>query len=386
MNETSNTLYEVPHINLEDHIDIENAFTVPAQYYTSEMVFSTEKEQIFANDWVCVAHGSEVTEKLSYITREIIGESLLILRDRKGVLRGFYNVCPHRGHQLMSEISGKAKKVITCPYHAWAYALDGKLVHATNCENVPGFEMESFKLTPFHVIEHAGFIFVNLTTGEPRPIEEQLPGFAAKLNETCPIIKDLKLAARFVNDTRANWKNIVDNYIECYHCPTCHVSFASSVDVNVYEHQLHDNWTVQIGQAKSSEASFSFDSTVADPRFFGFWTWPGTMFNVPPGGDFMTVIYEFPVSAGRTLQHYEIYFLNEDLSDYQKKLIEWYRDTFRPEDLRLVESVQRGLSSRGYPGQARIMTDRRGGGLSEHALAHFQKIVAKFHLGSGYQR
>lgn len=79
-----------------------------------------------------------------------------------------------------------------------------------------------------------------------------------------------------------------------------------------------------------------------------------TMFNVPPGSNFMTVIYEFPVDAETTLQHYDIYFTNEELTQDQKDLIEWYRNVFRPEDLNLVESVQRGLKSRGYRGRATV--------------------------------
>ena len=368
-------------ISINDHLDIENAWTIPARYYTTDDAYEFEKENIFAKSWVCVAHCSEVAEKNAYITRKLIGESLIIVRGRDDVLRGFYNVCPHRGNQLLSEEAGKAKNVITCPYHAWAFKLDGQLAHATNCENVNNFEADAMRLSGFHVVEHAGFIYVNLTVGEPQPIEEQLPGLAAKMAEACSVIKDLKLAARFVSNTPANWKTIVDNYTECYHCPTNHVSFASSVDVNVYDHQLHDNWTVQIGKAKASESSFQFDESVVDPRFFGFWIWPCTMFNMPPGGDFMTVIYEFPVSAGETLQHYDIYFLNEELTEYQKDLIEWYRTVFRPEDLRLVESVQKGLQSRGYRGQGRIMTDRQRSGISEHGVAHFHQLLAKAHLG-----
>ena len=368
-------------ISINDHLDIENAWTIPARYYTTDDAFEFEKENIFANSWVCVAHCSEVAEKNAYITRKLIGESLIIVRGRDDVLRGFYNVCPHRGHQLLSEEAGKTKNVITCPYHAWAFKLDGQLAHATNCENVNNFEADAMSLSGFHVVEHAGFIYVNLTVGEPQPIAEQLPGLAEKMAEACSVIKDLKLAARFVSNTPANWKTIVDNYTECYHCPTNHVSFASSVDVGVYDHQLHDNWTVQIGKAKPSESSFKFDESVTDPRFFGFWIWPCTMFNMPPGGDFMTVIYEFPVSAGETLQHYDIYFLNEELTEYQKDLIEWYRTVFRPEDLRLVESVQKGLQSRGYRGQGRIMTDRQRSGISEHGVAHFHQLLAKAHLG-----
>lgn len=367
-------------IRMEDHENIDNAWTIPAEYYTSEELYEVEKEKIFANSWVCVAHSSEVAGKNSFVTRELIGESLVIVRGRDMVLRGFYNVCPHRGHQLMTESAGKAKNVITCPYHAWAFKLDGKLAHATNCENVDKFEHEAMGLTPFHVVEHAGFIYVNLTDGEPQSIEEQLPGLADRMEAAMPNIRDLKLAARFVSNTPANWKTIVDNYIECYHCPTNHVSFASSVNVGVYEHELNDNWTVQIGEAKSSDASFQVDASIENPDFKGFWVWPSAMFNMPPGGDFMTVIYEFPVSAGETLQHYDIYFLNEELTQYQKDLIEWYRDVFRPEDLRLVESVQRGLKSRGYKGQGRIMTDRQKSGISEHGVAHFHQLIAKTHL------
>lgn len=367
-------------IRMEDHENIDNAWTIPKQYYTSEEIFEIEKEKIFANSWVCVGHGSEVADKNAFITREMIGESLVIVRGRDKVLRGFYNVCPHRGHQLMTETAGKAKNVITCPYHAWAFKLDGQLAHANNCENVDKFEHEALGLTPFHVIEHAGFIYINLTEGEPQPIEEQLPGLAERMTSTMGNIADLKLAARFVSHTPANWKSIVDNYIECYHCPTNHVSFASSVNVSVYDHELHENWTVQVGEAKSSDSSFQVDPTIENPNFTGFWIWPSTCFNMPPGGDFMTVIYEFPISASETIQHYEIYFLNEELSQYQKDLVEWYRDVFRPEDLRLVESVQKGLKSRGYRGQGRIMADKQRSGISEHGVAHFHQIIAKSHL------
>ena len=152
------------------------------------------------------------------------------------------------------------------------------------------------------------------------------------------------------------------------------------MSVDEYWHTLHGNWSLQFGHAKSSEKSFKFDESIKDPSFSGFWAWPCTMFNAPPGGNFMTVIYEFPVSAGVTMQHYDIYFLNKDITPEQQALIEWYRDVFRPEDLRLVESVQRGLQSRGYRGQGRIMADRSRSGMSEHGIAHFHNLIAVAHL------
>ncbi|MFJ3430798.1 MULTISPECIES: aromatic ring-hydroxylating oxygenase subunit alpha [Pseudomonas] len=356
----------------------DEAHTIPASYYTNQSVFELEKEKIFANTWICVGHRSEVANSNDYITREVIGESIIVVRGRDSVLRAFYNVCPHRGHQLLSG-SGKAKNVITCPYHAWTFKLDGELAHARNCDNVVNFDKENSSLVALRVEEYAGFIYINMNN-EAGTVEEQLPGLQARLREACPVVDDLHLAARFVSDTPANWKSIVDNYLECYHCAPAHPGFADSVSVDEYWHTLHGNWSLQFGHAKSSEKSFKFDESIKDPSFSGFWAWPCTMFNAPPGGNFMTVIYEFPVSAGVTMQHYDIYFLNKDITPEQQALIEWYRDVFRPEDLRLVESVQRGLQSRGYRGQGRIMADRSRSGMSEHGIAHFHNLIAVAHL------
>jgi phenylpropionate dioxygenase-like ring-hydroxylating dioxygenase large terminal subunit len=359
--------------------DPERAYTLPASYYTDQRVFEREKEQIFANHWVCVAHRSEVAENNAYITRELIGESIIIVRGRDAVLRAFYNVCPHRGHQLLTG-SGTARNVITCPYHAWAFKLDGQLSNARNCDNVIDFDQQNSSLVALKVEEYAGFIFINMNT-EAAPVAEQLPGLAEQVRAACPQVNELKLAARFVSRTPANWKSIVDNYMECYHCPTAHQGFADSVGMDRYTHTLHGNWSLQYGFAKPSGRSFKSAGGEGALGFSGFWAWPCSMFNVPPVENCMTVIYEFPIDAETTLQHYEIYFLNTELSEDQQALIEWYREVFRPEDLRLVESVQKGLKSRGYRGQGRIMTDRQRSGISEHGIAHFHHLVAQQHQG-----
>lgn len=350
------------------------AWTIPAPFYTQPQVFDHEKENIFARSWICVAHGSEVAEQNSYITREVIGENLLIVRGRDSVLRAFYNVCPHRGHQLITG-SGKAKNVITCPYHAWAFKLDGELALARNCEQVEGFDKKQVSLVPLRVEEYAGFIFINMDL-QAGTVEEQLPGLGARLQEACPVVSQLKLAARFTTLTPANWKNIVDNYLECYHCAPAHPGFADSVQVDRYWHELHGNWTLQFGYARPSSQSFRFEEG-KEASFHGFWLWPCTMFNVTPIEGMMTVIYEFPVDADTTLQHYDIYFTSDEIDEEQQRLIDWYRDVFRPEDLRLVESVQKGLKSRGYRGQGRIMADINNSGISEIGIAHFHHLLAQ---------
>ncbi|AYO52819.1 carnitine monooxygenase subunit alpha [Acinetobacter wuhouensis] len=378
-----NSLNKIPTVEAVETLpedfcqDADNAWTVPKSYYTSKQVFEIEKEAIYAKSWICVGHCSEVATPNQYFTRKIIGENIIVIRGKDSVLRAFYNVCPHRGHELLTG-AGKSKNVITCPYHAWTFKLDGSLALARNCENVANFDKEGSNLVSLKVEEHAGFIFINMDP-EATCVADQLPGFAEKLDEACKVVKDLKLAARFVTDTAANWKLIVDNYMECYHCGPAHPGFSDSVQVDKYWHTIHENWTLQFGYARSSEKSFKLDPSIVDPSFSGFWTWPSTMFNVPPGGDFMTAIYEFPVDEETTLQHYDIYFLNEELTQDQKDLIEWYKHVFRPEDLNLVESVQRGLKSRGYRGQGRIMTDQQRSGISEHGIAYFQSLVAKHH-------
>lgn len=163
---------------------------------------------------------------------------------------------------------------------------------ARNCDHVESFDKENSSMVPLKVEEYAGFVFINMDENATC-VEDQLPGFAERLNQACGVIKDLKLAARFVTETPANWKVIVDNYMECYHCGPAHPCFADSVQVDKYWHTTHQNWTLQYGFARSSEKSFKLDPSVTDPEFHGFWTWPCTMFNVPPGSNFMTVIYEF---------------------------------------------------------------------------------------------
>ena len=167
------------------------AYTLPKAYYTSDTVFEHEKEEIFYKTWLCMAHAGEVAKPNDYITRQIIGENILIVRGKDGVLRAFYNVCPHRGHELLQG-SGKAKNVITCPYHAWTFKLDGNLALARNCDHVAEFDKDRANLVPVKVEEYAGFIFINMDPNATC-VEDQLGGFAKKLAETTSIVKDLKI-------------------------------------------------------------------------------------------------------------------------------------------------------------------------------------------------
>ncbi|RDU72389.1 ring-hydroxylating oxygenase subunit alpha [Helicobacter aurati] len=346
------------------------AYTLPADCYIDPNVFSHEIETIFTKDWICVAHASEVNTPNQYITREILNESVLIIRGRDNILRAFYNVCPHRAHRIV-EGDGSARS-LTCPYHAWAFNQDGTFASARNCNNVHNFNKHDACLTPIQCEEYAGFIFINLDSKCTKTVQDQLPGLKESFEQALPNAANYKRVARFTTRTPANWKNIVDNYMECYHCAPAHPGFANSVQVDKYWHKIFKNWSLQWGVAIPSDKSFQFEG---ESSFSGFWLWPCTMWNVNPVG-MLNVIFEFPIDSETTLQNYDIFLPNEDLTQQQKDLIEWYRTVFRPEDLRLVESVQKGLHSRGYKGQGRIMADYNDSGISEHGIAFFHNLVA----------
>src|SRR6266446_8845874 len=123
----------------------QGARTLPQKYFVSPEVFEEEQEKIFARQWVLVAHQSQVAKPGEFFVPDVAGESLIVVRDRNGEVRGFYNVCRHRGTRLCEEQSGHAS-AIQCPYHAWTYGLDGRLIGSPHMDEVPGFDRSDYSL------------------------------------------------------------------------------------------------------------------------------------------------------------------------------------------------------------------------------------------------
>ena len=144
------------------------AKTLPQRYFVSPEVFAEEQEKIFSTQWVLVGHQSQMAKAGDYFVQEVAGESLIVVRDKNGEVRGFYNVCRHRGTRLCEDRTGQAEcghaSVIQCPYHAWTYGLDGKLIGVPNMdeESVPGFDKADYSLHAVNLALWEGFIFVNL--------------------------------------------------------------------------------------------------------------------------------------------------------------------------------------------------------------------------------
>src|SRR5437867_7644014 len=143
------------------------AKTLAQQYFVSPEVFAEEQDRIFSRQWVLVGHQSQLAEAGDYFVAKVATESLIIVRDKGGEVHGFYNVCRHRGSRLVENTNGQLSAAIQCPYHAWTYGLDGRLLGAPHMDDVPGFNKGDYPLHAVNVVLWEGFIFVNLTGSGP---------------------------------------------------------------------------------------------------------------------------------------------------------------------------------------------------------------------------
>lgn len=201
------------------------AKSLPQRYFISPEVFAHEQEKIFSRQWVFVGHQSAIAQPGDYFVSEVANESLIIVRDKRGEIRGFYNVCRHRGSRLIESRNGQLSAAIQCPYHAWTYALDGRLLGAPHMDDVPDFNKADYSLHPVNVAIWEGFIFVNLANASTQrggyiSLEEWFAPLRGKFSRwKSPTLRSAK---RIEYDVRANWKLIFENYSECYHCLGVH--------------------------------------------------------------------------------------------------------------------------------------------------------------------
>ncbi|MCP4847318.1 MAG: aromatic ring-hydroxylating dioxygenase subunit alpha [Verrucomicrobiaceae bacterium] len=193
--------------------------SLESRYFTDATVFEEETRKIFHDRWLYLDRSSAIENPGDYTAVELEGQGLILTRDREEQEKVYYNMCRHRGTRILDQASGHCSKVIRCPYHAWSYALDGSLVGAPHMEETEGFKKEDYPLiSPAHATWE-GSVFVHLGD-DPEPFEES---YAPILTKFAPWhIGELKTVHREVYEVAANWKLIVQNYSECYHCPSVH--------------------------------------------------------------------------------------------------------------------------------------------------------------------
>ena len=347
------------------------AMSLKAEAYTDPAWFAVEQNAIFAKSWQWVCHVEKVREPGQYVTATIAGRSIVVLRDREGVLRAFYNVCKHRAHELL-EGEGTANHIM-CPYHAWVYRLDGGLHRAPHTESLVGFNKDEICLDAVRVEAFCGFIYVNLDSNAA-PLAEQSGDLGREIMYWAPEVEELTFGHRLTYDIKSNWKNVVDNFLECYHCPTAHKDFCTLVDMDTYKVTTHGMYSSHMADAGQNANSAYDVSNAAVKTHAVWWMYPTTCIMRYPGRPSMIILNIIPMGPDRTLETYDFYLVDQTPDEAEKEAIRYLDEVLQVEDIGLVESVQRGMATPAFD-QGRIVHDPEGSGKSEHAVHHFHGLV-----------
>ncbi len=355
--------------------DPARSYTLPGFYYYDREIYERETRSIFHRTWQYVGHVSLLREPGSYIVREIVDQSVLVLRDRDGALRAFFNVCQHRAHRLLEGEGRLQAAAITCPYHTWTYDFGGNLRKARGSDMVAGFDPAEFSLKPVRLEQIMGFLFVNFDASAA-PLADIGAGLAAEVTALSPTPEALNCVYRREYDVKANWKNSVENYSECYHCPNQHKGFVEGgVDIKTYRIEVHEHHHSHSSRDRGEAQGYGTRSEPERPSDFGSWMlWPNWCIEVYPGGN-LTVFHHVPAGPEWTLQKIEWYFAGTEVTASEQDVIDFVH-VVRLEDIPICESVQKGLHSLGYR-QGRFVVDAGRTDISEHAVHDFQMKVLR---------
>jgi phenylpropionate dioxygenase-like ring-hydroxylating dioxygenase large terminal subunit len=347
---------------------LEQGHTLPAAWYTDSALFTLEQERIFRRTWQYVGLTEQVAQPGDFITCRAGEVPIVVVRDEAGRLRGYVNVCRHRGSQLVLEGCGN-RKTLQCHYHAWTYNLDGTLRAAPGEKGEAAFDRNDFPLVSVHIDTWGPFIFVNPDPAA-RPLAEVLGGLPDMVAATGLQLGTIKRRVRRDFEIAANWKVVVDNYLECYHCPVAHPSFSDLIDVNNYHVTEYDYFSTQTGpvtrSAREGKGGLYDVSGGVEAGFYAF-LWPTFMINIYPGPGNVSLNLILPIDTHHTLAVYEYCFVDA-VGDTEAADFVRFIDQVQEEDMVLCASVQRGLRS-GYFDQGKLMLSR------ENGLRHFQRLV-----------
>ncbi|MFC9738188.1 aromatic ring-hydroxylating dioxygenase subunit alpha [Streptomyces noursei] len=364
--------------------------TLPGRTYTDPDVFRQEQQALFERLWFCAVRSADLGRPGAFRTVRVGRESVLITRNRTGELRAFLNVCRHRGARLCTAESGEVRRNLQCPYHAWTYDLDGRLVAAPNLQRMPDVDRTERGLVTVPLREWLGYAWVCLAD-EPPSFEDTVIGAAVeRLGDAAAIdrygTETLALGRHISYDVRANWKLIVENFMECYHCATIHPELTDVLP------EFADGFAAQYyvghGAEFAEEAQgFTVDGSAGfgrlpgiddsqDRRYYAVTVRPQVFINLVP--DHVILHRMFPLAADRTLVECDWLYLPEVVdagADVAKSVELFHR--VNVQDFDACERTQPAMASRAY---------RDGGVLvpSEHHIGGFHAwLTARLADGAG---
>ena len=344
-----------------------------SEAYVEPKWLDAELKAVFARTWQWICHGEKLTKPGSYVAATVAGMPIAIVRGRDGDLRAFFNVCKHRAHMLLSG-SGTTRAIV-CPYHAWTYDLSGELKSARHVSTMESFDKSQICLDQVQVEEFGGFVYVNLDPNAA-PLAEQASDLAEEIEFWAPDISELTHAKRLTYDVETNWKNVIDNFLECYHCHVAHREFVDLVDMDTYEVYTHGIWSSHFAEA-GKQANSAYDVSEATVNQHAvWWLWPNTCLMRYPGRNNFMVFQVIPAGPERTLETWDFFLETTELNEAEEESVRYIDDVLQQQDIDLVESVQRGMRTPAFD-QGRIVFDsaRSGSGLSEHGVHHFHGLL-----------
>jgi Rieske 2Fe-2S family protein len=337
----------------ERSIGAELQATLPGSYYLDPAILREEWERIFFRSWLYAGREERVAKPGGYMTLPVGPESVLIVRDREGALRAFYNVCRHRG-SILCEAETGSLKAIRCPYHAWTYGLDGRLLAAPGLREA-GVPAGEFGLRPVALEVWRGGIFVNLDPA-CRPLREFLGGLPARV-ERYPL-ENLRVHTHAVYEVQANWKILVENYQECYHCPGVHPELCDLVPLyrtGVVDEAgterlalFRDGVATLTATGSSNRPAFAALDERQRRTFDGELLLPNSWMNFLP--DFVQTRSLWPLSPERTRIVTDWLFEPEAMAraDFDATDVLSFTQLIAEQDWKVCESVQKGVGSRGF--------------------------------------
>ena len=339
--------------------------TLPWGWYSDPAVLELERDRIFRRSWQYVGHTGEVAEPASFAATWVGDVPVVLVRDHEDTLRAFLNVCRHRG-SIICDGSGR-RETLQCPYHAWTYGLDGRLITAPRAKREGGIESPELGLVQLRLDTWGPLVFVN-PDPDAAPLEEFLDGMPERIADAGIDLDALRFLQRSESDLECNWKVSAENFLECYHCPTAHPGFSAVMDVSVDSYLLETSGgrMTQHGPPRPGTRG-AYDPTGEVERGQFHLLFPGTVINVMPGRPNFSIGPIVPSAPEKTYRFLD-YFVAADADEAWIEESLAFDAQVGAEDRVLIERVQAGMHV-GLIEDGRLLPE------SEQLIAHFQALV-----------
>jgi choline monooxygenase len=349
----------------DPELPLERARTIPGAWYHDPEIAAAERRAVFGGTWQCAGRLSQVAEPGAFLTADIAGEPVLIVRGDDGVVRAFSNVCRHRAARVMEEAEGQASR-LRCRYHGWTYDLAGRLRGTPEFEGVADFRREEQGLPELAVADWGPFVWVHMGPEPPR-LESELEPLARRIGPE--VLSDLRFVQRREYRLACNWKVFVDNYLDGgYHVNTVHPALAGVLDYSRYRTEVEGSVSVQVSPLRPSDPSIS-DVRSGEAAYYA-WVFPNFMINAYQG--VMDTNQVFPMGEGECRVVFDYYFAEVEGEEARRRIAESIAVShqIQVEDVGICEEVQRGLASRSY-------VDGRYSVRREASVYQFHQLLAR---------